>query len=175
MRIERNSEVVWETQANQTEESHKADRSLLSIEDIVLFADTVRIEDVKDILSRQVTYNYQIAEEGIKNQWGANVGSVLLKMMGTDVRTRAKAMAAAGSDARMSGCELPVVINPGSGNQGITVSVPIIEYAKDRNASQEELYRALIVSNLIAVHIKTGIGYPSLAEILRPSISDSRL
>ena len=99
-----------------------------------------------------------IAEEGIKGDYGANIGKVLLKEYGKDIKTRAKAKAAAGSDARMNGCSLPVVINSGSGNQGITVSVPVIEYAKELGVSQDKLYRALVVSNLIAIHQKTGIG-----------------
>lgn len=135
-----------------------ADRSLLTIEDIVTFADEADLADVRELLERQIAYNYAIAEEGIANNWGANVGSVLLKTYGNDVKTRAKAMAAAGSDARMSGCELPVVINSGSGNQGITVSVPVIVYARELDADKDRLMRALLVSNLIAVHIKYGIG-----------------
>ena len=158
IRMERNEEVLWEAEVESKEIVHKADRSLLSIEDIVLFAEEVDLSEVMDVLKRQVAFNYKIAEEGIENHWGANMGSVLLNTQGDDLRTRAKAMAAAGSDARMSGCELPVVINSGSGNQGITVSVPIIEYAKELHSTQEELYRALIVSNLVAIHIKTGIG-----------------
>lgn len=158
VRTEKNGEVLWQSEGDSTEIGIKTDRTLLSIEDIVLFAEEVNLEEIGDILRRQVKYNYRIAEEGIANHWGANMGSVLLKTHSDDIRTRAKAMAAAGSDARMSGCELPVVINSGSGNQGITVSVPIIEYAKEMNSTEEELHRALIVSNLIAIHIKTGIG-----------------
>ena len=136
----------------------KADRSLLTVENIVAFADKLNPSDVEALLERQISLNTAIAQEGIRNNWGANVGSVLLKVYGEDVRNRAKAMAAAGSDARMSGCELPVVINSGSGNQGITVSLPIIEYAREFGKTRDELYRALVVSNLIAIHIKTGIG-----------------
>ena len=139
--------------------SQKADiRESLTVESIVCFAQNADLSAVQEVLERQISYNYAIACEGISHNWGANVGSVLLKTWGDDVRTRAKAMAAAGSDARMSGCELPVVINSGSGNQGITVSVPVIVYAKELGSSREELYRALIVSNLIAIHIKSGIG-----------------
>ena len=157
--IEKNGEVLHQSGEDTCEEvGHRADRSQLSIEQIVEFADQVDLQDVEEVLERQISYNYAIAEEGIRNSWGANVGSVLLKVYGNDVRNRAKAMAAAGSDARMSGCELPVVINSGSGNQGITVSVPVIEYAKELQTDKETLYRALVVSNLIAVRIKTGIG-----------------
>lgn len=156
--IEKNSEVLWQKQEDDIATSNQADRSLLSVEDIIQFAQEVDLTEVEEVIGRQVEFNYRIAEEGIANDWGANLGSVLLNTHGDDIRTRAKAMAAAGSDARMSGCELPVVINSGSGNQGITVSVPIIVYAKERKASREEMYRALVVSNLIAVHMKYGIG-----------------
>lgn len=136
----------------------RADRSRLSVEGIVEYAKTADLDTVRDILNRQIEYNYTIAQAGVREDWGANVGSVLLDTYGEDVRTRARAYAAAGSDARMSGCELPVVINSGSGNQGITVSVPVIVYAKEYHKTDEELLRALLVSNLIAIHIKTGIG-----------------
>lgn len=150
--------VSKEAEAAQEPGAGEADRSLLTIEEIVAFADEADLSDVEEVIDRQIAYNYAIAEEGIANDWGANVGSVLLKTYGNDVKTRAKAMAAAGSDARMSGCELPVVINSGSGNQGITVSVPVIVYAKEIGADEDRLKRALLVSNLIAVHIKYGIG-----------------
>ena len=136
----------------------RADRSRLSVEGIVEYAKTADLDTVRNILNRQIEYNYTIAQAGVKEDWGANVGSVLLDTYGEDVRTRARAYAAAGSDARMSGCELPVVINSGSGNQGITVSVPVIVYAKEYHKTDEELLRALLVSNLISIHIKTGIG-----------------
>lgn len=157
--IEKNKTVLYKEGVVEPDcEADHADRSLLSVENIIRFADTVELARVSGLLEQQVSYNCAIAEEGLKNDWGANVGSVILKCGGDTVRNRAKAMAAAGSDARMSGCELPVVINSGSGNQGITVSVPVVVYAKALGSSREELYRALLVSNLIAVHIKTGIG-----------------
>ncbi|MBQ8640388.1 MAG: serine dehydratase subunit alpha family protein [Lachnospiraceae bacterium] len=157
--IEKNGEVLYQEGAVETDTaSHHADRSTLTVERIIEFADTVDTDLVKDLLQQQVDYNCAIAEEGLANDWGANVGSVLIKCNGDSLRNRAKAMAAAGSDARMSGCELPVMINSGSGNQGITVSVPVAVYAKELGCSKEEMYRALLVSNLIAVHIKTGIG-----------------
>lgn len=137
--------------------SHAAD-SGLTVEQIVEFADCVKIEDVKDILQRQIDYNTAIAEEGLRGSYGANIGRILLKTYGDHVHNLAKSYAAAGSDARMSGCELPVVINSGSGNQGITVSIPVIVYAKALNVSQELLYRALVISNLTAIHLKEGIG-----------------
>ncbi len=139
-------------------EAGLTDKSLLNIKDILDFADTCNIADVKAVLDRQIQYNTLIAEEGLLGDYGANIGSTYLKFYGYEVRNRAIAKAAAGSDARMSGCEFPVIINSGSGNQGITVSVPVIEYAKDLAVPKEKLYRALVVSNLIAVHEKTGIG-----------------
>lgn len=163
VRIERDNVVLLEEGQSVCEETvpdsgKKADRSGLSVANIVAFAEAADLSKVREILDRQIEYNDAIAQEGLANEWGANIGSVLLKSRGSDVRNRAAALAAAGSDARMSGCELPVVINSGSGNQGITVSVPVIEYAKHLGVSQETLYRALLVSNLIAIHLKSGIG-----------------
>ncbi|MGN8968190.1 L-cysteine desulfidase family protein [Intestinimonas sp. HCP28S3_D6] len=134
------------------------DRALMDFDDIFDFADTVDIEDVKPLLDRQIAYNTAISREGLQGDWGANIGSTLLKIYGDDVKVRARAAAAAGSDARMSGCELPVVINSGSGNQGMTVSLPVIEYAKELNSPPERLYRALTLSNLTAIYQKEGIG-----------------
>lgn len=135
-----------------------ADKDLLSIKDIVDFANTVDLNDIADVISRQIDYNSKICEEGLTNDYGASIGKVLLSSYGSDIKVRAKAKAAAGSDARMNGCELPVIIVSGSGNQGITASVPIIEYAKEINASEEMLYRAIILSDLIAIYQKFGIG-----------------
>lgn len=162
--IEKNGEVLYRADvqsqgcADQPSEIGLADKSLLNMKDIIEFADTCAIEDVKEVLDRQIQYNTLIAEEGLLGDYGANIGSTMLKFYGNDIRNRAIAKAAAGSDARMSGCELPVVINSGSGNQGITVSIPVIEYAKELSVPKEKLYRALVVSNLIAIHEKTGIG-----------------
>lgn len=159
VRVEKNGEVLWDREGEDSGvDCRRADRSRLSIEKIIAFAQEADICDVREVLDRQISYNYAIAREGILHDWGANVGSVLLNTCGRDVKTRAKAMAAAGSDARMSGCELPVVINSGSGNQGITVSVPVIVYAEELHSSRDELYRALLVSNLTAIHLKNGIG-----------------
>lgn len=160
---EKNGQVLKARAASASEEERKnqdqeCPREKMTVESIFEFAQHVPIKMVEEILDRQISYNYAIAEEGMRGDWGANVGKVLLKMNGDDVRTRARAMAAAGSDARMSGCGLPVVINSGSGNQGITVSVPVIVYAKELNVSRERLCRALLISNLIAVHLKYGIG-----------------
>ena len=124
------------------EEEGLTDRSLLNMEDIWDFINTVDIEDIREVLDRQIKYNWAIAQEGLKGDYGANIGSVLLEMSGNDVRTRAKAMAAAGSDARMNGCELPVIINSGSGNQGITASVPVLVYAEEFKVDEDKKYRA---------------------------------
>lgn len=157
--IQRDGEVLYEIGgAAAAEETKQADRNLLSVADIVDFADTSDLEDVREILSRQIACNTAISAEGLKNPWGANVGKVLLKAYGNDVKVRARAAAAAGSDARMSGCEMAVIINSGSGNQGMTASLPVIEYARELKVSEEKLYRALLVSNLITIHQKTGIG-----------------
>ena len=136
----------------------QADRSLLNVEDIVDFANTADLADVRETLERQIECNMAISQEGLTGDWGANIGKVLLGTYGDDVKIRARAAAAAGSDARMNGCEMPVIINSGSGNQGITASVPVITYARELGASQDKTLRALLVSNLITIHLKTGIG-----------------
>ncbi len=140
------------------EVAEPADRYLLTVEDIIDFADTVKMEEVRSVLSKQIEYNTAIAEEGLTGKWGAKVGATLLKAYGNDVHIKAKAYAAAGSDARMNGCEMPVIINSGSGNQGMTASLPVIVYARDMEVSEELLFRALVVANLITVHMKTDIG-----------------
>ena len=159
-RIEKNGTVLYEVPLldETVQEDARADRSLLNMQDIWDFAETADLRDVADLLERQIRYNNAIAEEGLLGDYGANIGRVLLTTYGNDVSNRAKAKAAAGSDARMNGCELPVIINSGSGNQGITCSVPLIEYAKELHSGKEKLYRALIISNLVAIHEKTGIG-----------------
>ena len=134
------------------------DRSIMNVKDILDFAESVALSDIEELLQQQIDYNMAIAEEGLKDDWGANIGKVLLGSWDNDVKIRAKALAAAGSDARMSGCDLPVVIASGSGNQGITASVPVIVYAQDLGSDRETLMRALVVSNLITIHQKTGIG-----------------
>ena len=134
------------------------DYTLLNVADICEFADTCELDDVKPVLERQLACNCAIAEEGLRGNYGAGIGKVMLAAYGDDVRTRARAYAAAASDARMNGCDLPVVINSGSGNQGITASLPVYVYAKELGASEEKLFRALLVSNLVTLHEKTGIG-----------------
>ena len=133
-------------------------REHLSLEAILDYAENADLTKVKDVILEQINLNVAIAEEGLKNNWGLNVGSTLLKYNKNDVKTRAKALASAGSDARMAGCSLPVVINSGSGNQGMTVSLPVYEYAKELKVSEEEMIKALVVSNLVAIHQKRFIG-----------------
>lgn len=156
VQIEKNWQVIFEDKTTSLE--LKADHSALIMKQIWDFLQTVDIDDVKEILDRQITCNMAIANEGIHNSYGANIGHVILNMDSDCVKTKAKAYAAAGSDARMNGCELPVVINSGSGNQGITCCVPVVVYAKELDCTQEQLYRALVLSNLTAIYIKTGIG-----------------
>lgn len=155
---EHNGEKLLETVVEGDQEEGLTDRSLLNMEDIWDFAMTCEIEDVRAILDHQINCNMAIAKEGLTHPYGACIGQVMLDAYGDEIRNRASAMAAAGSDARMSGCELPVVINSGSGNQGITCSVPVIEYAKELCSGDEKMYRALALSNLVAIHQKTGIG-----------------
>lgn len=156
--VEKNGEVLYTPGEYSPHVIHRNNKSLLSIENIFKFANVVDLNDIKDLISKQIQCNVSIAEEGLKGSYGAGVGKTLLSMYGNDVKTRAKAKAAAGSDARMNGCELPVIIVCGSGNQGLAVSIPVVEYAKEYNISSETLYRALILSNLIAVYLKAGIG-----------------
>ncbi|MBQ2996476.1 MAG: serine dehydratase subunit alpha family protein [Oscillibacter sp.] len=157
--MEKDGEILLEKPTDpETPSDDAPDYGLLSVENIYDFASTCDLDDVRETLTRQIEMNYAISEEGLRGNWGANIGSTLLHYEGKDVRTRAKARAAAGSDARMSGCELPVVINSGSGNQGMTASLPVIEYARDMGSSEDILLRALLISNLIATHAKTSIG-----------------
>ncbi len=156
--MEKDGEVLYEIAVEGEKEEGLTDRNLLNMKDIWDFAMTVDVKDIKETLDRQIVYNTAIAEEGLRGDYGANIGSVLLDTYGDDIRTRAKAKAAAGSDARMNGCELPVIINSGSGNQGMTSSIPVIEYAKEFDADEDTLYRALALSNLVTIHQKTGIG-----------------
>lgn len=156
--IEKNGQTLYEVEVQGESEEGLTDRSILNMEGIWDFCESLDIQDVKEILDRQIAYNTAIAEEGLQGEYGANIGSVLLHTYGSDIKVRAKAKAAAGSDARMNGCELPVIINSGSGNQGITCSVPVLEYAKELHVEEDRMYRALALSNLVAIHQKTGIG-----------------
>lgn len=156
--VSKDDEVIYHSGVIASQDSSLTDRSLLNMESIYEFATIVDIQDIQDILQRQIDYNLAIAKEGLNGNWGANIGSVLLSTYGDDIKVKAKAYAAAGSDARMSGCEMPVIINSGSGNQGMTASLPVIVYAMEENVAQEQLYRALVISNLSTIHQKTGIG-----------------
>ncbi len=142
----------------EVKEEVALDYSILSVEGIVEYADTVELDTVRPLLLRQIEMNMAIAEEGLRGDWGASIGKILYNNGNCSLRDKARAMAAAGSDARMSGCEMPVCILSGSGNQGITTSVPVVVWARDKGASEEELLRALLVANLVTIHQKTGIG-----------------
>ncbi len=158
--VERNGEdltarYLW---GESMEPAETADRNLLNVQDIITYAEEVDLDEVRPMLERQIAMNMAIAEEGLRNEYGASIGRLLYNGGHSDLRTRARAYAAAGSDARMNGCELPVCIISGSGNQGMTASVPVVVYARAWHADEETLLRALLVSNLITVHQKTGIG-----------------
>ncbi|MDO4788423.1 MAG: L-serine ammonia-lyase, iron-sulfur-dependent, subunit alpha [Johnsonella sp.] len=164
--VMKGDEVLLSKETGEDKPNNFTDRSFLSVEKILDFVDSVEIEDIEELLERQIEYNMAIAEEGLKNDYGANIGSVLLsankeileKEGDAARKLKARAMAAAGSDARMNGCELPVIINSGSGNQGITVSVPVVVYAREMGVEKDKMYRALALSNLLAIHQKTPIG-----------------
>jgi len=158
IRLEKDGETVFEKPYQEKGDSYTTDRSLLKVEDIVAYAEETSLDEVKELLQRQIDCNMAIVQAGLHHNYGANIGKILLRAYGSTPANRAKAYAAAGSDARMNGCELPVIINSGSGNQGITVSVPVIVYAREMGTDQETLYRALLVANLVAIHLKTGIG-----------------
>ena len=164
--VEKNGRTLYSTPLDEGGGAGLTDRSLLTVERILEFADMVEPADVRPLLERQISCNMAIAEEGLRGDYGANLGSVLLTSQPevleaggrSALRLRARALAAAGSDARMNGCELPVVINSGSGNQGITASVPVVVYARGLGLGDEKLLRALTLSNLIGIHLKTPIG-----------------
>lgn len=157
VRIEKNSRLIFSKSLEKASENG-TDRSLLNLKDIYEFAQTVQIDEVRKLIDRQVAYNMNIAKEGLKKNYGANVGSTILKHYGDDVCSRARALPAAGSDARMNGCVLPVMINSGSGNQGMTVSLPVVEFADYLQVSKETEYRALVLSNLVAIYQKNELG-----------------
>ena len=158
VRIEKNGQVLKEVEAQAAAEEGLTDKAVLSVEGILEFARECRLSDVEEVIDRQVRYNTAIAQEGLRGDYGANIGKVLLSTYGQDVKIRAKAMAAAGSDARMNGCGLPVVIVSGSGNQGLTASLPVVEYAKELGVDRETMLRAVMVSDLITIHLKAEIG-----------------
>lgn len=158
--IKKDDEVLLEKKGFQQKKTEKNQdkRDLLNVADILEFAKIVNIKEIEEVIGRQIAMNTAISEEGLRNHYGAEVGRTLLRAYGDDVKVRARAKAAAGSDARMNGCSMPVVINSGSGNQGMTCSLPVIEYARELNVSKEKMYRALVVSNLVAIHQKNYIG-----------------
>lgn len=156
--VEKNREIILEKPVIGESEEGLTDRSLLTMADIWDFATTCDIVDIQELMEKQIECNMAIAQEGLKKSYGANIGSVMLDTYGDGIKNRVSAMAAAGSDARMHGCEMPVVINSGSGNQGITCSVPVIEFARDLGVDHTKLLRALVLSNLIAIHQRTGLG-----------------
>ena len=158
VRVERNGQVLKEVEAQAAAEEGLTDKSVLTVKGILEFAREAALADVEEAVGRQVRYNTAIAQEGLRGDYGANIGKVLLATYGDDVKIRAKAMAAAGSDARMNGCGLPVVIVSGSGNQGLTASLPVVEYAKELGADWETTLRAVLVSDLITIHLKAEIG-----------------
>ena len=164
--VERDGKVLRETEIQANTETELTDRTFMTAESILDYADTVDLDDVRPLLKRQIECNMAIAEEGIRGDYGANIGSVLLKSYQdlsdlhseNSILLKCRAYAAAGSDARMNGCEMPVIINSGSGNQGITASVPVIVFARESDIDEERLYRALVLSNLLAIYQKTPIG-----------------
>ena len=155
--IEKDGQILLEKPLTANAEDNLQDKSVLNVKDILTYAETVPLSTIEPVIGRQIACNTAIAEEGLKNSWGANIGSTLLQSS-DNIETQARAWAAAGSDARMNGCEMPVVICSGSGNQGITASVPVWRYGKLMGADEEKILRAVCLSDLITIHQKTGIG-----------------
>ena len=156
--IEKNGQILLEKPVTESSEDQLTDKSCLTIERIVEFANCLDVDDVRGFVDEQIRCNLEIAEAGLEGNWGANIGTVLLRRQGTSVVKKASAYAAAGSDARMSGCEKPVMIVSGSGNQGITASVPVAVYARETGATEEQLLKAVALSDLVTIHQKAGIG-----------------
>ena len=159
--IEKDGKLVFvaeKSSASTKSEAPKGDRTKMTLQGIIEYANNVNLSEVKGILEKQVRFNSAISQEGLDNPWGARVGKTLLENWSDDVKCSACARAAAGSDARMSGCPLPVIINSGSGNQGITVTMPVVTYAKRWHLSTAKMYRCLLVSNLVSIYIKHYIG-----------------
>lgn len=156
--VRKNETIIKQRDISGVKKSDLTDRDILTVEEIYDFACNMNIDDIKELIEMQISYNTAISDEGLKNNYGANIGKTLLKSNPNDIYARLKARAAAGSDARMNGCNLPVVINSGSGNQGMTCSLPVIEYAKHIGASYGKMIRALVLSNLLTIHVKTDIG-----------------
>ena len=158
--LKKKDDVVLLERAFSSEITDVNTEEALHIEDILEYAQTCKLEDVESVIMRQIDCNTAISKEGLSGKWGAQIGKILLSSSeNPNVELRAKAAAAAGSDARMSGCEMPVVINSGSGNQGMTITLPLVEYAKELNADHETLIRSLVLANLVAIRIKQSIGF----------------
>ncbi len=157
-RLEKNGKPLIAVSEAGESETDAPDKSLLNVRDIYDFANEVELDDVREVLENQIRCNSAIAEEGLKNDWGAEVGRTILESEGESLVNKARAYAAAGSDARMNGCPMPVVINSGSGNQGITVTMPLLVYAKEYKVEHEKVLRALALANLISLHQKRYIG-----------------
>lgn len=155
---EKNGEIISDTPVSCESEDGMSSHECLTVENIIKFAEEVELSDVEPVLTRQIECNTAISAEGLANPWGACIGQTLLSVAGDSLMNRAKARAASGSDARMNGCAMPVVILSGSGNQGMTASLPVITYAEEQKRSREELLRALVVSDLCTIHLKTYIG-----------------
>lgn len=155
-RMEKNGEVLLV--ADDIVTADAGDKSQLNLKDIMEFAETCDLSDVDDLITKQIEYNTAISNEGLTNAWGTEVGRILMESGSGSVSTRASARAAAGSDARMNGCAMPVVINAGSGNQGITCTMPVVTYAEELGVSTEKLHRAMVLTNLVALHQKRYIG-----------------
>ena len=159
IRVERNWVLLYRGgEEEHTPEEAQVDRSFMTVDGILSFAERVDTAKIEDVIDRQIAYNSEISQEGLTHPYGACIGKTLLENFGTDVWTQARAAAAAGSDARMSGSLLPVVINSGSGNQGITVTLPVVVYARHIGADRDRLIRAVAISNLVAIHQKTKVG-----------------
>ncbi len=156
--IEKNGEKLLDLPVTESSEDQLTDKSCLSIEKIVEFADCLDVDDIRPCVGEQIRCNLEIAREGLQGDWGANIGTVILRRQGTSIPRKASAWAAAGSDARMSGCEKPVMIVSGSGNQGITASVPVAVWAQESGAGEDLLLRAVALSDLVTIHQKAGIG-----------------
>ena len=158
VRIEKDGQILLDLPVSDSSEEGLTDKSCLNIKDIVAFADCLDVEDIREVVERQIRYNMAIAREGMSHRWGANIGKVIMRRQGGSVDNKARAYAAAGSDARMSGCDMPVIILSGSGNQGITASVPVAVYAMELDVPDDQLLRAVALSDLVTVHQKAGIG-----------------
>ena len=160
--MQKDEEILRDVEHEVMEEASQgivcSDRSRMSLRGLLEYAENVDLDEIRDVIQRQIEMNSKISQEGLDNAWGAQIGKTILGNWGHDVRTEACAAAAAGSDARMSGCPLPVVINSGSGNQGITVTMPVLVYAREWKISEEKMYRAMLVSNLVSIYIKHYIG-----------------